>query len=72
MRNFSRINNFYSRRAAWQDWHKVAIIAEADGHGDLVKKYQPPENASYQVVDARTAKLRQAIEQAQRTPAGQR
>ena len=63
MRNIARINNYYNRIAAWEDWRKLAAQAAAAGHTDLVAQYQPAEDAGWRVIDKQIGKLRTALAQ---------
>jgi len=65
MRNFARINNYYNRIAAWDDWLKISLSAIEQGYGFLVNQYRPPERASWRTIDNRIAVLRAAVEKLQ-------
>lgn len=56
-RNLSRITNWYSKQAAWSDWHDAASRATAAGHGALVAQLQPADNAGHRRIDKATTKL---------------
>ena len=61
MRNFARINGYFNTIQAWEDWRKLAAQ-----YPELAEKFAPPECASWRKVDAALAKLRAAIQEAQR------
>jgi hypothetical protein len=61
MRNLARIQNYYNRLAAWDDWRKLEQVALAAGQADLVERYQPPEDAGWRKIDKAIAALRQAL-----------
>lgn len=48
---------------AWKDWHELAADAQARGHGDLVRKHEPPEGAGCHKVDKAIGRLRAAIKE---------
>jgi hypothetical protein len=59
MRNIARINNYYNRMSAWDDWRKAASLATDAGLITLVAKYEPPPDASWRKIDkARHALLK--------------
>ena len=61
MRNFARINNYYNRMEAVEDWNRIAGMAVVDGYGELVLKFKPDESMGWRAIDARIEKLREAI-----------
>ena len=63
MRNIARINNYYNRQAAWEDWRTVVAQAVAAGQADLVAQYQPDEDAGWQTIDRQRKKLEFALVQ---------
>lgn len=72
LRNFARINNYYNKIEAWQDWCELAEQAVAAGRADLVEKYQPPDDAGWRKIDKLKAKLRAELEQQPRNQPGQK
>ncbi len=62
MRNFARINNYWNKKAAWEDWEALAKTARQAGRADLVVKFQPAENAGWRKIDKATDALRAALE----------
>ena len=51
-RNLNRINNYWQRLAAWEDWAYVATKALQRGGLLLVLACWPPDAASVRVIDA--------------------
>lgn len=60
-RGISRINNYYNRIEAWNDWNRFAAQATADGHGELVERHQPATDAGWRKIDKAIGALRDAI-----------
>lgn len=59
MRNFARINNYYNRIEAWNDWRRIAAQVKAAGFPELVEKHQPLENAGWRKIDRAVGALRE-------------
>lgn len=55
LRNFARINNYYNRLAAWEDWNKLAAQSP-----ELAEKFKPTPGATWRKIDKCIAKLRAA------------
>lgn len=65
MRNFARINNYYNRIEAVNDWNKLAAEILKTEHWRLVWKWKPADNAGWRKIDKAIAGLRkeyQAVE----------
>lgn len=60
-RNVARINNYYNRMSAWDDWMKIETCAMGAGLVDLVYKYCPELDAGYRKIDEASRNLRRAI-----------
>lgn len=58
MRNFARINNYWNRIEAWNDWTKLANEVSAAGYGNLVEKHKPSDNAGWRKIDKAIDALR--------------
>ena len=65
MRNFARINNYYNRLEAVNDWLIISRQAIAAGMGDLAVKHAPPEGAGWRKIDKCIAALRADIQATQ-------
>lgn len=65
MRNFIRINNYYNRLEAVNDWLKLCREVVAAGKGDLAVKHAPPEGAGWRKIDKHIAALRKEFEATQ-------
>lgn len=66
IRNFSRINNYYNRLEATNDWLKLCQEVIAAGYSELTVKNAPPEGAGWRKIDKCIAKLRKEFEEAVR------
>lgn len=66
MRNFARINNYYNRLEAVNDWLKICREVIAAGYSELTVKHAPPENAGWSKIDKSIARLRKEYEEAVR------
>lgn len=58
MRNLARINNYFNRLAAWDDWRALSAQAAVMGQEDVAKSLQPPPDASWRKIDKATKMLR--------------
>lgn len=61
-KGLSRINNYYNRVAAINDFYKLAVFAVSVGCPDLAEKHLPPADAGHRTIDKHLAKLRGELE----------
>lgn len=61
-RNLNRINNYWQRLAAWEDWAYVATKALQHGYPLLVLACWPPADASVRVIDAAIGAVRRMFD----------
>jgi hypothetical protein len=61
MRNLARLTNAANRIEAWRDWQRMVEQAEAAGHADLIKRYQPLQDAGWRMIDKAIAHVRDGL-----------
>jgi hypothetical protein len=61
MRNLSRINNYYNRIQAEQDFKNIAMAALRCGYREVALAVYPGENATTKELDKAIMELRQRI-----------
>jgi hypothetical protein len=60
-RGLAKATNFYNKQEAWKDWLRLAKQAHLMNCSDLVRKFQPADNAGWRKIDKATAALREEM-----------
>lgn len=71
MRNFARINNYYNKIAAIEDWEKLAKQAQDLGLSEAVERFRYGSTDGWRKIDKQAAKLRRVVESVTLNPAAQ-
>lgn len=70
MKNLSRIDNYLNKQDAWKAWLDISKQAHMANRTDLVRKYEPADNAGWRKIDKATSALAKELAAVEHTLAG--